>query len=115
MEFCNKTARIWQIVGNALLILKIAIPILIIVLGSIDFGKAVISSDDKAIKKSGSALFKRVFAGIIIFFIPTIIKLAFNMVSGFNDDIKKEYDNCMNCITSPNKECEVSSDKDIYK
>lgn len=50
MDFCYKTATVWQMVGKFLFILKILIPILIIVLGMIDFGKSAISSDDKAMQ-----------------------------------------------------------------
>ena len=43
MEFCYKTATVWQMVGKLIFILKILVPIIIIVLGTIDFSKAVIS------------------------------------------------------------------------
>jgi len=52
MEFCYKTATVWQMVGKLIFILKILVPIIIIVLGTIDFGKAVISNDDKAVSKA---------------------------------------------------------------
>ena len=66
MDFCYKTATVWQMVGKFLFILKILIPILIIVLGMIDFGKSAISSDDKAMQKSAMSLVKRIIIGIAI-------------------------------------------------
>ena len=50
MDFCYKSARIWQIVGYIIAIVKIIIPLVIIILGVIDLGRAVVSSDQKIIK-----------------------------------------------------------------
>ena len=108
MEFCYKTAKVWQIVGYHFLILKIVIPLILIILGIIDLGKAVISSDDKAIKKSTVTLIKRVIAGIAIFFIPTIIQVLFTYIAGFTSDMNDDFMICIDCITSPNKDCDTS-------
>lgn len=100
MEFCYQTAQIWQLVGKAIYILKILIPIILIVLGMIDFGKAVISSDEKAVSKAAKSLLNRVIAGVCIFFVPTIIGIAFNMVGDFKD-LKEDYSICSSCISNP--------------
>ena len=71
-------------------------------------GKAVISSDDKAIKKSTVTLIKRVIAGIAIFFIPTIIQVLFTYIAGFTSDMNDDFMICIDCITSPNKDCDTS-------
>ena len=47
--FCAGTANIWQIVGYVLFAFKIAIPVLLIIFGMIDLGKAVIASKDETI------------------------------------------------------------------
>ena len=62
--FCANTASIWQLVGVVLLIFKIVIPIILIILGMIDLGKAVISSDEKAIQKSAKTLAFRIIAAV---------------------------------------------------
>lgn len=100
MDFCYKTASTWQFVGQLLFILKIMIPIVIIVLGSIDVGKAVISSDDKAVSKAAKTLLNRVIAGVCIFFIPTIVGLVFKMVGAFGE-VKDQYDYCAACVSNP--------------
>ena len=71
LNFCGRTAPIWQFVGYFLVALKIVIPLIIIVLGVIDFATAVVSSDDKAISSATKGLFKRLIVGVVIFFIPT--------------------------------------------
>lgn len=114
MEFCYRTAKVWQIVGYAFLILKIVIPLILIVLGIIDLGKAVLSSDDKAIKKSAVTLAKRVIAGVAIFFIPTVIRVVFTYIAGFTSDMNDDFMICVDCITSPNGDCDTSYNGGIF-
>ncbi len=114
MSFCYKTAIIWQVVGYVFLIAKIVIPIILIILGMVDLGKAVISSDDKAISKAAKSLLMRTIAAIAIFFIPTIIKVAFEFVAGFNEDMKNDAQNCIDCLTSPNGSCDTSYEGEVF-
>ena len=102
--FCMDTANIWYFIGRLVTILKICIPILIIILGSVDLGKAVIASDDKAIKSATGALVKRFVAGIVIFLLPSIVTAVFNMLSGWNA-IKSDATNCASCISNPSGSC----------
>ena len=98
-----------QIVGYILAVVKIVIPLLIIILGVIDLGRAVVSSDQKIIKDAGGKLVKRVILGICIFFIPQIIDLIFSMVGVFSEEMQEDYDNCFTCITQPDN-CDTSYD-----
>ena len=61
-----------------LLWIRIAVPILIIILGSLDFGKAILADDQKAFNKAGSTFIKRIIAAILVFFAPTIIMYLIN-------------------------------------
>ena len=99
-SFCTDLAPIWQIVGWVLWVFKIAIPIIIIIFGMIDLGKAVVASKDDEIKKSVKSLVMRAISGIIIFFIPTIVGLIFSIVNDFSE-VKGEYDVCAACVTDP--------------
>ena len=97
---CSDLWEIWQIIGWVLWIFKIVIPVIIIVFGMIDLGKAVVASKDDEIKKSVKSLIMRAIAGIIIFFVPTIIGLIFGIVNDFSE-VEGEYNVCRSCITSP--------------
>ena len=55
-------------------IVRLIVPILLILFGSMDFGKAVIANDQDALKKAASSFLKRAIAAVIIFFLPTIIR-----------------------------------------
>lgn len=96
--FCTSTKSIWILVGKILGIFKIVIPILVIIFGMIDFGKAVIASKDDEIKKATKALLMRAIAGIIIFFIPQLVGFVFTLADGFDAD--GDYKTCSDCITS---------------
>ena len=63
-------------------IIQIGIPIILIVMGSIDLGKAVLSSDDKEIKSATSKLVKRAIAAVAVFFVATIVSLLMGMFAG---------------------------------
>jgi len=99
-EFCAETSPIWQFVGYILLVFKVVIPLLLLILGMVDLGKAVVASDDKAISKASMTLVKRAAAAIIIFFIPTLIGFIFDIVSGFSE-LEDTYDECKTCLVSP--------------
>ncbi len=97
--FCTGTKDIWILVGRILGIFKIVIPLLVIIFGMIDLGKAVVGSKDDEIKKAAKSLGMRVLAGIVIFFVPTIVGFAFSLADGFNAD--GDYSVCQACITNP--------------
>lgn len=102
--FCANTANVWQIVGYVMLVFRIAIPILLIVYGAIDLGKAVIASKDDEIKKATKGLTMRAIAAVVIFLIPTIVTFIFGMVSGFSQNASADFEICRACITGPNTE-----------
>lgn len=54
---------------------KIIVPILVILLGIIDLGKAVLASKEDQMRKAQSTFIKRLLIGVVIFFIPTILDL----------------------------------------
>ena len=71
-------------------IIQIGIPIILIVMGSIDLGKAVMSSDDKEIKGATSKLIKRAIAAVGVFFVTTIVSLLMDMFG--NTDVSESED-----------------------
>ncbi|MBQ9853717.1 MAG: hypothetical protein IJO57_01635 [Bacilli bacterium] len=62
-------------------LIQFAVPIVIIILGSIDLFKAVIASKEDEIKAAQKLLIKRVIYGVAIFFIVAIVQLVFNTLS----------------------------------
>ena len=62
-------------------IIQFGIPIMLILFGSLDLGKAVMSQDDKEIKGATGKLIKRAIAAAIVFFIPWIVNLVMSLIS----------------------------------
>ena len=60
-------------------IIQVGIPIILIIMGSIDLGKAVLSSDDKEIKGAVSKLIKRAIAAVAVFFVGTFVSLIMGL------------------------------------
>ena len=112
--FCYNSANIWQIIGYVLLVFKIVIPILLIVWGMLDLGKAVIASKDDEIKKATKSLAFRAVAGIIIFFIPTLVSMVMGLVSNFSSSVGADWDVCRSCITNPRGTTCGSAAEDVW-
>lgn len=84
-------------------IVQIGIPIVLIVLGTVDLGKAVISSDEKEVKQAQSRLIKRCIYAVAVFFITTIVTLLMSLVTtgadgGDKEANTKSWANCWNSI-----------------
>lgn len=71
-------------------IVQIGVPILLILMGTIDFAKAVMASDDKAIKEATSKFAKRCIAAVVIFFAVTIVNIIMGMFT--DTDLGKQAD-----------------------
>jgi fumarate reductase subunit D len=102
--FCSQTVAVWQVVGYFLMMFKIVLPIVLIVIGVITFGKAVVSDDEKEIKKGYISLFKKLIVCVVVFFLPQLVTTIFNVAVDDFKDIKPDYDVCKACITSPNSD-----------
>lgn len=105
INFCEQISPLIQLVGQALNIFKISIPLILICLGIFDIGKAVISSKADDVKKNIKLFIKKMLISVLIFFIPMICMVTFGFVDGFNK-IKNEsgidYDICYDCMFNPN-------------
>ena len=73
---------IWDVVGTVINIIWIGVPILLIVLGSIDLGKAVISSKEDEVKKAKKSLINRFIYAVLVFCVVWIVGIVMNLISG---------------------------------
>ena len=106
----NYSLLVFQVIGYIIMIIKILVPIILIVLGSIDLGKASLSGDDKALKEATVIFGKRVLIGLIIFFIPTVLDFFLGLVEG-TTDVSSKYQGCTDCILNPNNSSKCSPKK----
>ena len=82
-----------NIVSSIVKIIKIGVPIILIVLGMIDMGKAVASQKEDEIKKGQKTLMSRAIAAGIVFFVVAIVQLLFSVINGSTDN-----NSIWNCI-----------------
>ena len=102
--FCASTATIWRFIGEIIYIIRIVIPIIIILLGTLDLGKAVMSGEEKTVKESQKNFIKRLIYGVAIFFIFVIVQVIFGLLGVETD--KGDTKVCWDCATKPhNKSC----------
>ena len=78
-------------------IVQILIPIVLIIYGIIDLGKAVIASDEKEIKAAQSRLIKRCIYAALIFFVVTLVTVIMDIIgNGGSDSDTNSWSNCWN-------------------
>ena len=75
-----------HIVKEALNIIHLVVPIILIIMLGVDFAKMVINPDDPQKKKSTS-IKNKFIAAVFIFFIPYIVGLLLSLISGSMSDI----------------------------
>ena len=84
--FCETTKGIWSLVGTVVFWIQIVIPVIIILLGTIDLGKAVFSGDEKKVKEAQSAFIKRLIYGVAVFFVVIAVRLVFGALGSGTGD-----------------------------
>ncbi len=108
IDFCVTTSATWQLVGYFLFALKVVIPVVIIILGIMDFVNALIAKEDSGISKATKSLIVRFVMGIAIFFVPLIISVGFHLVASASTFLQKA-DTCQTCLLQPfNSSCEAA-------
>lgn len=66
-------------------LIQVVVPILLIVWGMLDLGKAVMAQKEDEIKKGQQTFVKRLIAAAIVFFVVSIVKLLVGLVGGDSD------------------------------
>lgn len=81
-KVCGGLLPIVQIIRKGIFpIIWIGIPIILILLGTIDLGKAVISSDEKEVKAAQSRLIKRCIYAVLVFFVATLVTVLMDIIA----------------------------------
>ena len=89
VDACADLKPVIGLLKAVLMIIQFGIPMILIIMGSIDLGKAVLASDDKEIKGATSKLIKRAIAAVAVFFVPLIVNLLINMVGQQSAQVDK--------------------------
>ena len=114
---CAQELRpVMTLIGYAIEAIKIGIPIILIILGMIDLGKAVIASKEDEVKKARSAFIKRLIYAVLVFavvwIVQLVLSLATSLFSGEEEQLEgtSDWRGCWNCILSKGE----ANDKCVY-
>ena len=89
-----------SLVRTLINLIKIGVPILMILFGAIDFGKAVIG-DEKELSKATKKFTTRCLGGVGVFFIVFLVQLLLKLVGNDSDNVLE----CIACFTSDGSYC----------
>jgi hypothetical protein len=95
IDSCNGLLPLVKVIKKGLFpIVQLGIPILLIVLGTFDLGKAVISSEEKEVKAAQSRLLKRFLYAALVFFVATIVSVLMNVIAQGGEGDTTSWENC---------------------
>lgn len=96
-----------KLVSSVVKLIQFGIPVVLIIFGMIDLGRAVMSNDEKEMKGAQGKLIRRVVYAVLIFLIVAIVKLVFGILDTAGSD---DFTGCINCFVSG--ECHDANDND---
>lgn len=84
-------------------IIQWVIPVVLIVLGMIDLGKAVTSNDEKQMKEAQKTLIKRVIYAVLVLFIVAIVRFVFSALAP--NYTNTTISGCIDCFVNGKNKC----------
>lgn len=82
----NEDSVAWFLV-KILNYLRLLGPLMVLVLSSLDFAKAILTSDDESLKKAQSSLITRLILAALLFVLPTLIEVILDIFGFTSSDI----------------------------
>ena len=85
-------------------VIKIAIPVILVIMGMIDLSKAVMSNDEKQMKESQGKLIKRLIYGVLVLLVVSIVQIIFGTISDASGN-DTDVSGCIACFITDSKNC----------
>ncbi len=94
---CDALMPIIRLIRDGVIpLIQIGIPIILIVLGMLDLGKAVMASKEDEIKSAQKLLIKRAIYAVAIFFVVFIVQVVFGLIDNSGDLGQSNWITCWN-------------------
>lgn len=90
--------KIPELTSFAVTVIQIAVPIILVIMGSIDLFKGITAQKEDEMKKGRQMFIKRLIVAAIIFFVIAITKFFVSIVSDSDD--KDNITDCIDCFLS---------------
>ena len=99
LDMCDTLAPLLRLIKDGIIpLIQIGIPIILIILGMLDLGKAVVASKEDEIKNAQKMLIKRAIYAVAIFFVVLIVQLVFGLLDTTGDkDIEETSTSWVEC------------------
>lgn len=81
---CDSLENFFEALKGIYTLIKIAAPVLVIVLSTMEYIRAIAASNTDDVKKTHSRTIKRIIVGLIIFFLPDLLDLLFHIFGIYN-------------------------------
>jgi len=93
----NIPALIPRVISIFYTVIQIAVPVVLVIMGSLDLMKGISAQKDDDIKKGQQILIKRLIAAALVFFVFVIVKVFISVAA---DETKNEILDCAGCFIS---------------
>ena len=77
--------ELFNLVHTIINVIKIAVPILLIIFGMIDFAKSVVAKSEDDVKKYRKNFVSRLISALIVFLLIFIVQLAVNLIASVEE------------------------------
>ena len=97
-DACGGLGPVVRVVKNLFQIIQIVVPILLLIMGVIDLAKAVLASDEKAVKAAQGMLVKRAIAAVAVFFAVVFVNAIMGLIGSTDDGSSTNWFKCWNQV-----------------
>lgn len=81
----NIPSALPQIISIIYIVIQIAVPIILVIMGSMDLFKGITAQKEEEIKKGQQMFIKRIIAAAIIFFVFVIVRIVVSLAAEGDD------------------------------
>ena len=99
--------KIPNTVSTIIMIIRIAVPVLLVIFGSLDLVKGITAGKEDEIKKGQQIFIKRLIAGALVFFVSVIVNFVISLAADSSSQ-KSSIMKCADCFL--NKKCTYCAD-----
>ena len=92
----NIPGKIPELTSDIFLLIQIAVPVVLVIMGMIDLFKAITASKEDEMTKARSLFVKRLIIGALVFFIFAIVKLLIGFIN--SKTTTNNLTDCMECF-----------------
>ena len=90
--------KLFELSSFAMKLVEVAVPVILVLIGSIDLLKGISSQKEEEIKKGQQILVKRLILAFVIFFVVAITRLLVSLVTSSNES--DSISACIDCFVN---------------